>query len=204
MKERQGQTNNRANRLADESGVITLDFIFALAIAFGFSILFFAMSFTLSMVEVCQYITFSAARTYYGANVSQQAQVDLGKAKYAELKGKGIFKSLFKSGWINLGDIEFGDFSDEYNDESAGRDAIFEGARVPFKANVLNLRLPFLGNTASDTSTGKAVLNAYLMREVSTEECQGFTKQRLAKLKEVDSRYQSVQGNEVIITDNGC
>ena len=193
------------NRLADESGIITLDFIFALAIAFGFSVLFFAMSFSLSMIEVCQYITFSVARTYYAANVSKQAQVDLGQSKYTELKGKGMIKTILKSGWITLGDAQFDDFSSEYNDTLAGENAIFEGARIPFRANVLDLRLPFLGRTAQDTTTGSAMLNAYLMREVSTDECfTNFTSHRLEHLKQVDSRYQSQQGAEVIITDNGC
>jgi hypothetical protein len=202
MKELRGKTH----RLANESGLITLDFIFALAIAFGFSILFFAMSFTLSMVEVCQYITYAAARSYYSANVSKQAQIDLGQKKYQELRGKGIFKSLLKSGWITLGDLQLDDFSAEYNDTTAGPDAIFEGARIPFRANVLDLRLPFLGRTASDTSTGSATLNAYLMREVSTDECyRNFTTQRLSNLKQVEGRYQNVPTtNEIPITDNGC
>lgn len=192
--------------LANESGQLTLDFIFALAIAFGFSILFFAMSFTLSMVEVCEYVTFAAARTFEAANVSQQAQVDLGKKKYAELKGKGILKTVLTNGWITLGDVQLDNFSSDYNDPDAGPNAAFTGARVPFKANVLDLRLPFLGGTMTDQkSTGSATLNAYLLREVSTEECQqNFTQQRYTQLKNLIPQYQSFPGTEAIITDNGC
>lgn len=195
------------NKLKDESGVITLDFIFAIGIAFGFSILFFAMSFTLSMVEVCQYITFSATRTYYAANTSEPAQIKLGKKKYKEIKSKGIFKTIFSNGWINLGkEIEFRNFSDEYEDQDAGANAIFVGGQVKFTANVLNLHLPFLGSTVTDAnSTGSATLNAYLMREVSTEECvKGFTEQRYKKLGDVDGRYGSFGGTAVVIRDNGC
>lgn len=191
-------------RLRDESGQLTLDFIFALTIAFGFSIVFFAMSFTLSMVEVCQYITYAAARTYNAANVSKQAQHDLAQQKYEELKGKGILKTLLKNGWITLGPLQLDDFSSEYNDESAGADAIFVGARVFFRANVLDMQLPFLGRTAQDTSTGSATLNAYLMREVSTDECYtNFTTHRLENLKRI-GHYQSLPGSEIVITDNGC
>ncbi len=194
-------------RLQDESGQLTLDFIFALAIAFGFSIVFFAMSFTLSMIEVCQYITFATARSYYGANVSKQAQIDLGQRKYQELKGKGILKTLLKNGWITLGDAQLDDFSADYKDADAGPDSMFVGARIPFRANVLNLNLPILGHTAQDSSTGSATLNAYLMREVSTDECYtNFTTHRLENLKQLkDGHYQSLPtGPEAIITDNGC
>jgi hypothetical protein len=151
LKELREKTNKLAGqmpaRLKDESGQLTLDFIFALAIAFGFSIVFFAMSFTLSMIEVCQYITFASARAYYGANVSKQAQIDLGQRKYQEIKGKGILKTILKSGWITLGDLQLDDFSAEYQDTLAGPDAMFVGARIPFRANILDLQLPFLGRT---------------------------------------------------------
>lgn len=200
MKELRG----KKNRLADESGVITLDFIFALAIAFGFSILFFAISFTLSMVEVCQYITYSVARTYYAANVSQQAQEDIARQKYEELKGKGAFKTILKTGWITLGDVQLGNAVDDYPAGDNESDPVFVGARIPFNAKVLDLRLPFLGRTVQNSTTGQATLNAFLMREVSTQECQSFTQQRLSKLKELNSLYQSFQGSEVVITDNGC
>ena len=193
--------------LSNESGIITLDFIFAITLAFGFSIIFFAMSFTLSMVEVAQYITFSSARSYHSANVTEEAQKDLGKQKYDQLKNVGIFKTILKTGWITMGEIELGNFSGEYQDDLAGPNAIFVGAKVPFRSTVLNLRLPFLGDTAHDSSTGSATLNAYLMREVSTEECrEKFTRHRLEMLKVLDTRYNSVptQGSEALITDNGC
>ncbi len=191
--------------IKNESGQITLDFIFALTLAFGFSLIFFAMSFTLSMVEVCQYITFAAARSFNSANVTEAAQIDLGKQKFAELKNTGIFKTILKTGWITLGDVELGDFSADYDDREAGADAVFVGARAPFRANVLNLRLPFLGNTASDSQTGAATLNAYLLREVSTEECRvNFNSQRFEMLKKIE-HYQSLDASSyALITDNGC
>ncbi len=199
------EARGRKNILRDEGGQITLDFIFALTIGFGFSILFFAISFTLSMIEVCQYVTFASARTYYAANVSEEAQRQLGEQKFAELKNKGFIKNILKTGWISLGDVQFGNFNDEYADQMAGDDAVFVGARVPFTANVLSLKLPLLGATVSDKSTGKATLNAYLLREVTTDECRtNFTSQRGANLKQVDSRYQSFGDGGFVITDNGC
>ena len=100
--------------------------------------------------------------------------------------------------------FEFGDFAQVYQDSNP--DAAYVGARVPFKSNVLNLRLPFLGSTADDSTTGTATLNAYLMREVTTDECRtNFTMQRLQQIKALDSTFNSLPTQpEALITDNGC
>lgn len=194
------------HKLRDESGIITLDFIFALTLSFGFAIIFFAMSFTLSMVEMSQYITFAAARAYNGANVSREAQEDLARKKYAELKASPMIKTILATKWITLGDVQLGDFSDDGYDNSQPDFSVYVGARVPFKANVLNMRIPVLGNTIDDSSTGSATLNAYLMREVSTQECrENFTNARYEKIRQLDSRYGALpNAPAAIITDNGC
>ena len=184
---------------------MVLDFIFALTVSAGFAIIFFAMSFTLSMVEMSQYVVFSSARAYSAANVSEEAQKELGQKKYAELRSAPMIKSILNSGWISLGEIQFGDFASEYPESSEGT-SVFVGARLPFKANILNMRIPILGNTITDSGTGSANLNAYLLREVSTDEClRNFTSQRYEKFKSLDNRYSSLpSGGYSIITDNGC
>lgn len=196
------------NKLNDESGQITLDFIFAVGIAFGFSVLFFAMSYSLSMIEVCQYVTYSATRTYYAANTTLQAQTALGEQKFKELKSKGVLKTIFTNGWVTLSDIKFDNFSAEYGDADAGADAAFIGGRAKFKASVLNLHLPFVGNSINNTGggTGSATINAYLLREVSTDECvQGFASQRFQQMNNVgDGRYGAYLKGGFVIRDNGC
>jgi hypothetical protein len=69
------------------------------------------------------------------------------------------------------------------------------------------MNVPFLGPTAEDDSVGKATLNSYLMREISTQECrEQFNKARFENLKNVNNAYQSVPATEPekLITDNGC
>lgn len=183
---------------------MTMDFIFALSIALGFSIVFFAISLTLSMVEVSQYITFAAARAYNGANVSEQAQRELGTAKYNELKSSPVMRAILGSGWFSLGEAEFGNFIEDYPESNPDND-VFVGARIPFQAKILDLQIPFLGRTVENESvTGRATLNAYLMREVTTTECQEFNRARFNQLKSLDTHYQGISGTEALITDNGC
>lgn len=198
------KTTGAPNILKQESGFIMLDFIFALTVSFGFAIIFFALSFTLSMVEMSQYITFATARAYSAANVSPDAQQDIGRRKFAELRAAPMVKTILNTGWITLGEAEFGDFAGDYN--SAGDNSVFVGARIPFRANVLNMRIPVLGNTVNDSGTGFAMLNAYLLREVTTQEClNGFTSQRYGKLLQLNSRYSGLPTDSAaVITDNGC
>ena len=82
---------------------------------------------------------------------------------------------------------------------------------MPMHAKVTSLRLPLLGSTTEKSTTGKAILNSYLLREVSTTECRdNFNSVRGAKLSTLDANggtpYAEVANKMryVLITDNGC
>lgn len=193
----------RTTRRTGDEGLISLDFIFALMLAFGFSMLLFSVTVTLSLVEVSQYITFAVSRTYSAAGETPDDQDKLAKAKFKEMLGTGVFKRIYGFDWIALSAPQLGDFSDEYTkDEDKG---IYIGARVPMNANLLHLNIPFLGPTIENSKVGSAVLNSYLGREVSTTECRdNFNKERWNRLKQL-SNYSQAQGSgAVLITDNGC
>ena len=203
----------RKNILKDEAGLITLDFIFALSMAFSFSVIFFAIAFTLSMVEVGQYVTYATARAYLGAHETESLQQQIAKQKFDDVISGGALKRLVGNGngkgWIKLGPPSLGDHNqnNEYGELEKNDNDVFVGAQVPFEARVLNLKLPVLGATAQDSETGKATLNAYLMREVSSEECRtNFVQRRYSKLRAIDPSYGKIKSQtpEVFISDNGC
>lgn len=199
--------SKRTHRRNSQSGLITLDFIFAFALAFGFCSVLFAICVMLSLTEVTQYITFSTSRAYNGAHETPELQVELAKAKYSELLAIPVLKRIFGMRWVILPkEPELGDFGSEYPIEAPDRD-FFVGARVSIDANILRLSIPFLGPTTQDSNVGKAKLNSYLLREVSTSECRElFNKERYEKLKSLDSAYAQAQGAKpaALITDNGC
>lgn len=190
--------------LRSERGMITIDFSLALFVAIGFGAVLFAIAVTFSLVEVTQYLAFSTARSYVAGHVSPEAQKDLGKLKFTELISGPVFKGLYALDMMRLQEPEFGDFSSEFSG-NPNHDS-FTGVRLPAKANLLQMRIPILGNLASDDKTGSVNISAYMLREVSNEECvNNFVQKRYSKLKQIDPAYSAAPANiEIFISDNGC
>src|ERR1700761_6449685 len=88
--------------ITNQNGQMTIDFIFGLVLMAGFAAVLFALSFTLSVSEIAQYVTFAAARNYYAGNLTLNDQVTAGKAKYASLLGNKAIKPLFSGNWFSL------------------------------------------------------------------------------------------------------
>lgn len=188
-----------------ERGFITLDFIFAMFLALGFATVFFAVATTLALVEAAQYVTYATSRAYAAAHETENAQRELAIAKYNEIMSKSAFKRLLGQNWMKLGEPNIGDFSSEYPVANPD-DNTFVGVQIPMDAKLLHLRLPFLGSTVEDSGVGKATLNSYLNREVSTTECrEQFTRMRYENIKRLNGAYSAAPGTQAkLITDNGC
>lgn len=206
------KTSSPLSPLQNEEGILTLDFIFALLIGMSFTMIFFALTLTLSLVEVTQYLSFSVARTAWAAHETRSEQIGLGQAKYAELIENPVFKTVFGQGWFQLPDTpDFGDpqtgFNAEYN-PSNGNDT-FIGARLRINAKILDIKIPLLGSSKTNPETGVANVQTFLSREVTTEECrEQFNRQRWARILQLDPHYQEAGygGPDAVtlITDNGC
>ena len=206
----------QAKRKKGESGQITIDFIFALILTLGFFVLLFTMTFTLSVVEVAQYITFSTARAMSASNKDPTVQVEVARRKYSSLLGEGSpVRSLFQGGgWYSLSspselDIRSGFDKDFSADLGAGDDRghVFTGVSTVFKANVLNLNVPFLGST-SDGEDGafSTRINTILIRESSQKECLDWYKARQSALGTLPSGQSPYFSSEevLLMEDNGC
>lgn len=195
--------------LKNETGLIAIDFIFALVLVFAFTAVLFAMSMTLSVVEVTQYVTFASARNHFAAHETKQKQEELAEAKYQQLVNSPALKPLYNNGWFELRDFKVGegvDYQQIQNDPDA---FTFYGSTVFLRAPVLNFRVPFFGRTASDENAAfQAQIASWLAREPSTEECMEFNKARMRLIKQMDGNaYNISQLNEndyVVMTDNGC
>lgn len=209
--------------ISNNRGIMTIDFMFAIIICFGLSIVLFALSFTLVMVEATQYIAFSAARAQAAGGVNPDAQENAGRAKYSQLVIAGPFKQLYKNGWFVVTkngqelDIRSGadgrTFYDEYGagPKPEGESVPFTGVRIPFQSRVLNIRIPFVGSTGSDDEKAgfSTMITGFLTREPSVIECQQFMENRFQVLKNLDARFAQMPvtngaSTYAPIEDNGC
>ncbi len=201
--------------MTNQRGMITVDFLFAMVLVLGFSGLLFAMTFTLSVASVVQYVTFAAARNYGVAHIDRKSQEEQGQAKYRELIESNVLKPLFSKGWYQISaQAEIGDHTKvfpDYGDAAQGRNQ-FWGVGTEFVAKALDFRIPFFGASTTESGGGgfRAYMGSYLGRESTTEECIEFTGARWNAIRNLPvsgaasySTGTSDQGYYPM-TDNGC
>ncbi len=204
--------------LNSERGILTIDFIFAFIMVMGFASLMFALSMTLTLVEVTQYITFASARNFYAAHIAPPAQEAMATNKYEELTNDPVFAPLYKNGWFSIQHPPIvGDISikfPEYQPTKAGDPNLFWGVGTSFVARMLDFNIPIYGSTTNEGDGSGDGFNtfiaSYLGREVTTNECVNFSRSRwisIRKLSTIGSVGYSANtsdGGYLTFTDDGC
>ncbi len=196
----------------DQRGFITIDFLFAMVLILGFSMLMFVLTFTLSLASVTQYVTFASARNYEAAHLDQTMQEERAVKKYVELINNPVFKPLYNNGWFAVDpQPNVGDHTQLIPEFEAAADGVnkFWGAGTNFTAMVLDFQIPFFGSTAPEgDGTGKgftAYMGSYLGREPTSEECLQFTAKRWEKIRGLGSSYSTASSQGYYSqTDDGC
>lgn len=201
--------------MSQSGGFVTTEFLFAVIIAFGMTLATFALTFTLSTVEIAQYIVYSSARAQAAGNMNIEAQKKSAQLKYETLSLKSSFSNLFQNGWFTLSkpaDLEIRSGNGEnFEKDYAGSDLAydFQGVRATFTANVLEMQLPLLGKIQPDDDNGfRTRLTAFLIREPSMQECNDFMEARKEKLWDYDGagRFTRFKKSDAPTPweDNGC
>jgi hypothetical protein len=195
----------------DQRGFIAVDFIFAMVLVLSFCSMLFALSFTLVVASVTQYITYSAARNYAGAHINVDDQKDRANAKYQELVKNKAFASLYKGDWFAI-DAEpgVGDHTqiiEDYEDAAQSANQ-FWGVGTNFTAKILDFNVPFFGSSQPDSdgsgSGFKTYMASYMGREVTTDECKALIDQRWDQLKKLGGYGGAGAGKYYPMTDDGC
>lgn len=185
----------RSNKLLNnQRGLITVDFLFALVLILGFSGLMFALTMTLTLASVTQYVTFASARNFFTAHISKDDQIERAQKKYEELLGNPVLRPLYTNGWFKVDAQPFvGDQTTvipQYA-EAAENANQFWGVGTNFTATILDFKIPFFGSTAPDgdgSGSGfKTYMGSYLGREPTTEECLSFVEQRWVMIRNLRS-----------------
>lgn len=197
-----------------QSGFLSLDFIFALIMVVGFSIVLFAVTFTLSIVEITQYISFSSARSFHSAHFTINDQMQMGTKKFNELLEQPALKPLFRpGGWfeIQAPDGAVGNYNNIFQSKGlqSARDSYsFYGSRIKLVANIMDLKFPILGSTSDQPGAFSANVASYLSREPTEQECRdGFEVQRYQQILNLSTGYQAPTNDGsgyAVMMDNGC
>lgn len=171
-----------------ESGFMTIDFLFGLLLSIAFVMVFLALSYSLAVVEITQYASFSIARTYMASHSSTAAQNKQALKKYAQLQTS--LSQIFKSDLFGIGQPKFL--------TSSGKEYT-TGVQIPIQLKMLNMNIPFFGST-SDGTDFNSMITTYLIREPTEKECLDFNDNRAALIG-----AQSYPMKKYIrVSDNGC
>lgn len=191
-----------------EKASISVDFLFSFLIVMGLTYLILTLAFTLSFIEITQYITFSTARSYYASHKTQQEQRQQAENKYTALTTNPVWQHFFtKIAWFKIDSaddvIVSGDQNSKYSSQSKGQVEMFTGASTSFTSKLLAFNLPLIGSTTDEDSEKgfKTQISSFLGRAPSLEECQKFNKERSQKLKaKCGAKCETITP----IADNGC
>jgi len=168
--------------IRNNSGMLIADFLFAFTMVIGIGMFMFALTFSLATIEVGQYIIWSTARNYSAARYNEDLARSEATDKFKALTDQ--FPLLTGSGWFELSAdvLRIGELDKIDPSLTISADDAKNNFRQPWTgaSTTINLKLfanmnvPFLGKVAADTSSFTFPVRAFLIRNVSTNECQDF------------------------------
>lgn len=205
--------------MRNQKGFITIDFLFAFVLVISFSALLFALTMTLSIVEVTQYVTFAAARNYVASHINAQQQESRARLKYQQLIQSPVLAPLYKGNWFTITkDPEVGDITSlkfpQYKQTGPEDPNLFWGVGTLFTAKILDFQVPFFGSTNPEgdgSGSGfQTYIASYLGRDPTSAECYNFNVERWKAIRNLPvsgaapySANTQDQGY-FLVTDNGC
>lgn len=210
---------NHTNR---NKGFITGEFIFSMVLAAGISAVLFAVTYTLSVIEITQYISFTSARAMISSNATVEDQVQAAQDKYKSIINQKALKGLFFGDGslfalssdpdVRVGGASDKDFSESYRDGQSNTDRVaFTGVRAELTPKIMNLKIAFLGSTSEtgEASEFATRLTTILTRESSAKECMDlYVNRRYEAIGIMTDRFKQygTQGatDYVPLEDNGC
>lgn len=195
--------------MKNNRGSLTIDFAFAMVLVGGVSAVVMALCFTLAVVEIGQYVAFSTSRTYFGADMTPEVQLEKSNNKFNQLVGKPGISNLLRGSWFTLKNLGARDYRGEYASGGVDNDNdTFFGVELAFTAKLLDMRIPFYGSTAGDNGFN-AKINSFLGREPTFQECSDFVHARWENIVKTQVTGANIPDAHdlnayVPIMDNGC
>lgn len=195
-----------------EAGFVAAEFLFTFVLVISCGIVVFALTFSLMTIEVAQYITWSAARSYSAGNVTKEASEAAARAKFQNLSA--AFPLLTRDSWFGLAMTRVGpgtagllqnlDPTNRMGDEPRHPWAGVS-ARIELKL-FKSLQIPFLGPITENESIFTFPLHAFIYRNPSQRECLDFMNNRFDVIRSLPdfSQLQLDSSRYFAHEDNGC
>jgi hypothetical protein len=210
--------------MKNQSGQVTIDFLFASVLILSVTTLMMALTIALSLSEILQYVSYSAARSYFAGDETESDQMTAAEKKASSLVSKGLpfLHNAIASKWIiitggaiNPGNPRaknYNNYADSLGVPSQGERTQFTGYQIKFQIPILGLKLPLLGPAIAppDGQNGfSATVSSMLMREPSHSECVQYMNQIYDTLKNRNSTFGTTSSHTSLTTfsailDNGC
>lgn len=199
----------------NEKGQLTLEFMLACILIVTVSTLLGILTFTLTITEVLQYVTYAGARSYLAGDLNIDAQTDAGNKKAQELLTTLPFLyGIVQNGWVTIPkatnkimSLQSGtEYANGLNVDTKRHDQ-FEGYQLQFTVPMLNVNLPFLSTAIAPPDGGqdfKATLSSFLTREPNFDECSQYLGAAYQDLLKLGYSTPGAQSNPTVIIDNGC
>ncbi len=196
-------------RPLNNRGFLVFDFMFAFLIVIGMSMLLLITNYTLSMMEVVQYMTFASSRSYYASDISEEEQKNSATAKFESLREQNILKNLLNKNLFAIssthGDhsahFEDGNSTGSGNTAGSGNNKNLIGTKTSVSVKVLSKALPLLGSAGSEDDFQTTVVSL-LGREPSMEECMSAINKKAELIQGLYGELESFKATS--IWDNGC
>lgn len=220
---------NSVHSIRNQRGFLSVDFLFAMTMAAVLCMIMFALTTTLSMIEIAQYVAFATARAHAAAHLDQDKQITQAQQKfesYIDDKRFPALAPLFQNGWFSIIpkslDVRGGGHPTSGSSEASFNDSYgFQqnampqtGVRFRFQAKILKMNLPLLGSISDDDDFGTYV-TGMLLREPTSKECKAQFEPgaRFRTMLDQDGRFRGLyqggvpkaQQNAYFgLEDNGC
>lgn len=177
-----GKILKKKHLIISRKGSLTVQFLLGFILILSFVMLFAAMTLTLAVSAVTQYITYAAARSLYLGHESKTYQYETAMEKYEMLMGKSAFERLFQPGLFKVkkaSDLQKenglginGEFS-----VTGSEPNLFFGVWTEFVPKVLEMETLW-GDTEEEEAFFETAIGSYLGREPASDECKAFIKKR--------------------------
>ena len=194
--------------ISSSKGSLTVQFLLGFVLILSFMVIFGAMTLTLAVASITQYITYASSRALFLSSRSEALQKDNARDKFNLLKSQLVNTD----GLIDISQVSLD--NDQYLNEDFGfissKPYLFYGVWTKFLPKILKMETLWGNTTDDNVRIFETVVGSYLGREPSMIECISFNDSRWGFIKNMQGGYTGSNNtygfcrSDRGLCDNGC